>query len=189
MGQRNEFAQKAVSIEVALEALDRRAATPVLAFPIGLRGRVEGVGEILLIGALVRNILSIGEHTIEMIVVRQVLDRCQFQFVERNVCRVQVNRRYVFRACGQIAEYVATARGDGDHAGGTIDLEGLHVDDRVFPDLRVNKMLECVGETAFEQSIHRERAVLMYSVLQQLRGVATKRARCGGHEVLPKTRM
>ena len=55
---------------------------------------------------------------------------------------VQVDRSDPGRVGGQIGQDIAAAGGDGDHLVVRPDVERLHVDDRVFPDLRDRRALK-----------------------------------------------
>ncbi len=65
---------------------------------------------------------------------------------------VEVDRGDARRVGGQVGEDIAAAGGDGDHLVTRPDVERLHVDDRVFPDLRVDKLREGEGEHALEHA-------------------------------------
>ena len=42
----------------------------------------------------------------------------------------------------EVGEHVATTRGDRDHFMSRADVERLHVNDRILPDLRIDQALE-----------------------------------------------
>ena len=52
----------------------------------------------------------------------------------------------------EIGEHVAAARGDRDHLMSRADVERLHVDDRILPDLRIDQALEREREQALEHA-------------------------------------
>ena len=56
------------------------------------------------------------------------------------------------RIGGQIGQRVASARGDGDDAVLAAEFERFEIDDRVFPDLRIDEAAKRGGEKTFQDA-------------------------------------
>jgi len=65
---------------------------------------------------------------------------------------VEVDGDDLGRVCRQIRERVAAAGGDGGDAVARPEPQRLDVDDRVFPDLRIDEAAEGRREQAFEHA-------------------------------------
>ena len=161
MAGADEIAEQAIAVEVAREGLD--AATPkgAAAVPIGGAGRVEmrqgrsgGSGDIAAAG-------GVAEERQEACMVGQVLQCGELEATERDMRPVEVDRADPGRPRREIGERVAAAGRDRDDVVPRLDRQRLHVDDRVFPDLRIDQAAEGEGEEALEQAGLGERAALM----------------------------
>ena len=64
---------------------------------------------------------------------------------------VEVDGGDAGRIGGQVGKHVAAAGGDRDHLMARADVERLHVDDRILPDLGIDQALEGEREQALEQ--------------------------------------
>ena len=69
----------------------------------------------------------------------QMLYRRELHAVQRDVRGVEVDGVDRGRRAREIGEHVAAARRDGDDAVAFAELHRLHVDLRVFPDLRIDE--------------------------------------------------
>ncbi len=91
---------------------------------------------------------------------------------------IQVYRRDFSRIRYQIAKDVAAARGDGDDVIVGADIQRLHIDDGIFPDLGVNQTPKQVGEKPFAQPLARQKRVSVNGFVQTGNGRAFRA--CGG---------
>ena len=134
-----EAPEQAVAVEVAREQGDAPAAERRSLVPVGARGRVEPAAQPLVIGRHVGARVGAAEEAEEGLVVGQVLERADLELAERDMRPVEVDRGDAGRIGGQIGQHVAAARGDGDDLMSGPDVERLHVDDRVLPDLGIDE--------------------------------------------------
>ena len=74
----------------------------------------------------------------------------------------------------EVGEHVTAARGDRDHLMSRADVERLHVDDRILPDLRIDQALERKREQALEHARARQRLRTMDRSLESCDGRATR---------------
>lgn len=95
-----------------------------------------------------------------MRVIGQMPCRRDFQPPQCDMRGVEIDRDDLGRVGNQIGQDVAAARRDGDDAAVGLDLQRLHVDDRIFPDLRIDQSLEGEGKGTVEKPLLRRRARL-----------------------------
>ncbi len=162
MARAEEMAEQAVAVEVAGEDADAPAAERPALVPIGARRRVEPGAQALVVDADVGASVGAAEEAEECLVVGQVLQRADLQLAERDMSAVEVDRGDASGIGGQVGEHVAAARSDGDDLVPRTDLERLHVDDRVFPDLRIDELREREGEHALEHAGPRQGPCAMH---------------------------
>ena len=146
------MSQDAMAIDVAREDADAAAAERPALVPISARRRIQLGAQPLLVEADVGPRVRPAEEAKEGLVVGEILQRADLESSERDMRAVEINGGDARRIGRQIREHVASARGDRDHLAVGADLERLHVDDRVFPDLRINKLREGEGEHALEHA-------------------------------------
>ena len=106
------------------------------------------------------------EEPEERLIVGQILQRADLELSERDMRAVEVDRRDAGGIGGKIGEHVAPARGDGDDVVPGRDLERLHVDDRILPDLRINELRKREGEHPLEHPGPRQGLGAVHSRLQ-----------------------
>ena len=95
--------------------------------------------DVIFVGFDVVATIGFGEKAMERPVIRQMANGGLLEFVERDVGRIEVYRRDLDRRYRQIAQYVATTRGNRDKMIARLQIERLQVDDRIFPDLRIDE--------------------------------------------------
>ncbi len=77
---------------------------------------------------------------------------------------------------GQIGKSVASARGDGDDAVPRADFQRFEIDDRIFPDLRIDQAAKRGGEKTLQHAGARQRLGAMDGGPQPLLGGAPRGA-------------
>ncbi|MOA46354.1 hypothetical protein D3C78_1688540 [compost metagenome] len=97
----------------------------------------------------------------------------EFQPVERNVMRIEIDHVDTIRVGGEIGQHVAATGTDGDDAMSRLKLHRFHVDNWVFPDLRIDEAGKEQAEEALGEAGEREGLVLQERVFQ-LRIVSAK---------------
>ena len=90
----------------------------------------------------------------------QMLRRRDLELAQGDMRGVQVHRDDLGGIGHQIRQDVAAARGDRDDAAVGLDLQRLHVDHRIFPDLRIDQALEGEGKGTVEKPLLRRRSRL-----------------------------
>ncbi len=88
----------------------------------------------------------------------------KLQPVERDVVRIEIDHVDATRAGGQVGQHVAAAGTDGDDAVSRAKLHCFHVDDWVFPDLRIDEAGEEQAKQALGQAGKRKGLVLQEGV-------------------------
>ena len=68
---------------------------------------------------------------------------------------IQINRRDRLRILEKIVDRIASAGRDRQDARILVELESLHIDPRVFPNLVVNKRVEPDGEELLKYTLTR----------------------------------
>ena len=101
----------------------------------------------------VRGVIRIGEEAAEAFVIGQLLDRDEFQMIERDMRGVEVDRDDLGRVGDQIGKDVAAAARDRRDSLARLDRQRLHVDDRILPDLGIDQSPEGQRESAVEQAL------------------------------------
>ena len=142
MAGAEEVAEQAVAVEIAGEQADAPAAERRPLVPVGARVGIELGAQPLVIGGDVGARVGAAEEAEEGLVVGQVLQRADLEPAERDMRAVEIDRGDAGRIGDQIGQHVAAARGDRDDLMSRADVERLHVDDRVLPDLRIDQALE-----------------------------------------------
>ena len=79
---------------------------------------------------------------------------------------VQIQRRDTGWIGCKIAQNSAAARSDGDDMIARLDRQRFHVDQRVFPNLRINQPFKGLGEQPFEQACGRQRRVAVHRIAE-----------------------
>ena len=154
-------AEQAETVEAARKTGDATAARPFARLPIMARRGVEMWHQMLVIGGDICLVAGIGKEAPERLVIRQAHRRRQLQAVQRNMGGVEIDRRDFLRLGEEIARNIAAARGNGDHMVGLADAERVHVDDRIFPDLRIDQATEEECEQPLQRALGRKGAVAM----------------------------
>jgi hypothetical protein len=91
----------------------------------------------------------------------QVLDRRQLHPVEGDMGCVEIHSRDLGGLCHQIARYIAPARCDGDYMISPVDAQGVHVDDRILPNLGINEAAEKNSEQALKRAFASKRLIVV----------------------------
>ena len=152
-----DMPEQAVVVEIVGEEADAAPPERGALVPVGARGGVELCPQPAVVSGDIGAHIGAAEEAEEALVVRQVLRGADLEPAERDMRPVEVDRGDAGRIGGEVGEHVATAGGDRDHLMPRADAERLHVDDRVFPDLRINQTLERHGEQTLEYARARER--------------------------------
>src|SRR5690606_11796437 len=92
----------------------------------------------------------------------------QFQIVQGNMRRVEVDSRNLDVRRRQIAQDITAARSNGDDVLAVLQVHRLDVDDRVFPDLGVDQAGKGKREKPLLYALARNRLVTMDSLAQPL---------------------
>ena len=85
-------------------------------------------------------------------VVGEILQRADLELAERDMRAIDVDGGYARGVGGEIGKNVAAARRDGDDLVPRPDLERLHVDDRIFPNLGIDEIRRRESEHSLEQA-------------------------------------
>ena len=93
---------------------------------------------------------------------RRPARRGQLQTRQRNMCMVQVQRRDAGWIGGEVTENVAAARGYGDEMITRLNAQRLHVNHRIFPDLRIDQPVKSCGEHALAHARQRESGIAVH---------------------------
>ena len=152
MAGADNMPKQAVVVEIVSEDADAAATERGSLVPISARGRVELRAQATIVSGDVGARIRAAEKAKETVVIRQVLSRADLEPTERNMRPVEVDRGDAGRIGGQVGEYIAAARGDRDHLMAGADVQRLHVDDRILPDLRIDQTLEGEREQALEHA-------------------------------------
>jgi hypothetical protein len=129
-------------IEIVSEDANATATERCSLIPVGARGRVELCAQATIVGGDIGTRVGAAEKAKEAVVVRQVLRRTDLEPTERDMRPIEVDRGDAGGIRGQVGKDVATARGDRDHLMSRTDIERLHVDDRILPDLGIDQPFE-----------------------------------------------
>ncbi len=162
--------EHAMAIEIAGEKADAAVAERRPLIPIGARGGVELYAQPTVIGGDVGPRVCAAEEAEEALVVGQVLSRTNFEPAERYMRPVEVDRGDAGGISRQIREHVAPAGGNCNHLKPRADVERLHVDDRILPDLRIDQALERERKQALKHASARQRLRAMDRSLEARAG-------------------
>ena len=151
MGHADEPAEQPALVHPLGKASD--AATPgkIAALPIGAAGLVQMRADEPFIRRDIVLAVRVGKEAAETVIVRQILRRRQFQAVKRHMGGVEIDRHDLSRIGGEIGQDIAAAAGDAGNAVPRRNLQRLHIDHGVFPDLRIDQAFEGEGERAVPQ--------------------------------------
>ena len=94
---------------------------------------------------------------------------------------VEIDRGDPGRIGGKVGEHVAAAGRDRDEMIARAQCQRLHVDRRVFPDLRIDEAAERQREQPLEGTGSRQRAGPVDGAIETLDGGASYRLRRPGH--------
>ena len=109
----------------------------------------------------------------------QVHEGGELQPVERDMGAVEVDHVDARRPAAEIGEHVAAAGADGHDAVALFQRHRLHVDFRVFPDLRIDEPGKQQREQALREPLRGERAVPVERLAEMPPAAARKaRFRC-----------
>ncbi len=153
MRHADEIAEQPALVDALGKAADAAPANQVASFPIAARRLIEHGRQMRAIGRDVGRAIRLGEKAVEGGMVGKALRRRQLELVERDMRGVEIDRRDAFGIGHQIGQHVAPAAGDGHHAAVGQDLQGVHVDIRVFPDLRIDQPAKRQGKGMIEQAV------------------------------------
>ncbi len=156
MHNAEELTEFGLLVEPRLKVADPlrayRVARPVARFPEPTGLVIEVVTDVGAIVGQIVFVLTIPEEVIETLVVREVLDRRQFETRERHVVGVEVNGNDSLGAVHKVVEHVAATAGDRQQLRFGTDAQGFGVDPRVLPDLVVYKAPEPKREHPLEHA-------------------------------------
>ncbi len=156
------------------EIADAAASEAVARVPVFARRGVEVRAQIGLVGIDVVAAVGFGKEAAEGGVVGQVRERCELQLVERDVRRIEIDRRYGDRGRCKIAQHVAAARRDGDEPLAFLQAQRLEVDDGVFPDLGIDEAAEGERKEPLLDALAGDRLVPMHGLAQPSVAPASK---------------
>lgn len=182
MRGRDELAEQAARIDVPGKGVDALAADEIAPLPVADRHLVEMGADMRPVGGDIGALPRLREEAVEAVMVRQVAGRSDLELAERDMGGVEIDRVERARPRRQIGEHVASARGDGDDVAVRPDVHRLHVDQWIFPDLRIDKAAKSEGEGALHQPFRAQLAVLENGVAD-----GAGRLRAGtrtGHEAI-----
>ncbi len=165
-----EMPEQAVAVEIAGEYADAAAAEHTTPVPVGARGGVEAGAQPLVVDVQVCAGVGTAEEAEERMIVRQMPERTDLELAERHMRSVEIDRGDAHWIGGEIGEHVAPARGYGDDLVARPDLERLHIDDRIFPNLRIDEFRERQGEHALKHARPRQGLGAMDGCLQGCAG-------------------
>lgn len=143
----------------------------------------------------VRAQVGLREEAVEGGVIGEAARRFDLELVERDVRRIEVDRGDLDVGRRQIAQNVAPARRDADEFLAVLERQRFEVDDRIFPDLRIDEAREGQREQALLDSAFRDRLVAVNGLLQsreaRLRraGRAARRCLFGRSHQSPRMRL
>ena len=124
----------------------------------------------LIVDLDVAGVVGVAEERVELRVALQMARGRELEAGESDVGAVEVDGGDPGGIGDEVAQHVAAAGRDREHVALRRDLERLEVDDRVFPDLRIDQVLERAREGALAQAVEGEDAVAVHGLLQQLGG-------------------
>ena len=172
----DEMAEQTEAVDVAGEEVDAAAVRKRAAVPIGAARRVEATAQLRIVGGDVGARIGVAEEAAERFVIRQMLEGAELEPAERDMGAVEIDGDDLGRVGGQIGEGVAAARGDGRDAIARAEAQRLEIDDRVFPDLRIDEAAEGGGEQALEHAGAAQRPAAMNRCAQAFAGGAPRGA-------------
>jgi hypothetical protein len=181
MGGANESAEQAVTIEAALEHVDAAHAAPRAAVPVFPGGVVKMRANVVFVCRNIAAQIGVAEHVVEGSVAGEVLCCGKLQFVQRDMGAIEVERGDTCRIGGQIAHDIAAARSDRDDVVVRLDCQRFHVDDRIFPYLRIYEIAKCQCECALQNSRLGQRLVAVNCCTQMIGCIAAKADARFGH--------
>lgn len=153
MRESDEVSEQSAFVEPAREAVDAAAPGDVAAFPIAAARLVEiGTDERAIVGDI-RVAVGIGKEAPEAEIVGKPLYCDAFQVIQRDMRGVEVHRDDLGGIGGQIGKDIAAAACDRCDPVARPDCQRLHIDDRIFPNLGIDKALERQREGAVEQAL------------------------------------
>ena len=167
--------EHAMAVEIASEKADATVAERRPLVPVGARGRIELGAQAAVVSRDIGARVGAAEEAEEALVVRQVLSRADLEPAERDMRPVEVDRGDAGGISRQIREHVAAAGGNCNHLVPRADVERLHVDDRILPDLRIDQALERERKQALEHAGARQRLRAMDRSLEARAGHTTYR--------------
>ena len=74
---------------------------------------------------------------------------------------IEINRSNMRRIINQIIEHIAAAGCNRHHMAIGLDIQRLHVDLRVLPDLRIDQTFKCSGKCSLQQTTARHCLIAM----------------------------
>ena len=157
MARAKETPEHAVAIEIAGEKADAAMAERGALVPIRAGGRIELGPQTAVVSGDIGARVGAAEEAEEALVVGQVLSRANLEPAERDMRPVEIDGGHARGIRGEVGEHVAPAGGDRDHLVPRADVERLHVDHRILPDLGIDEAPEREREQALEHARPRER--------------------------------
>jgi len=148
----DEAAEQAVAIKIAGEHIDAPTVQRHAPLPVAPRLRIEPLRQKIVEDAAVRFAFRDAEKTEEGIVIGEMFERLKLQAGQRDMVGIEIDRDDALRSRGEIVQNIAPARCDGDQPVLRSEPQRFEVDDRVFPNLVVDKPLEHQGEKTLERA-------------------------------------
>jgi len=102
----------------------------------------------------------------EGVVTRKVTEGCDPEAGEGHVGPVHVHGQDALGGPCEVVQYITPRRRDGENSARFVELEGLGVDARVLPNLRVYEPPEPRSEEAFTQSLKGQGLVVLHGAAE-----------------------
>src|SRR5208283_1503215 len=162
MAGANEGAEQAKAIEIVGEALDPTPPQRRTPLPIGARFAIEVRANPAMVSANVFYPIRFAEEAVKGLEVGKMPRRAELQAVQGDMRAVEIDRDDAGRIGDQITHHIAAARCDRDDMIFGLDRQGLHVDDRVLPDLGINEAPKCESEKALQRPCARKGSISVH---------------------------
>ena len=153
MTHANEPPKQALAIDVAAEVRQAAAAGQRPRLPITPRIGVNRCLEMALVIANVLARVRLAKEAIVRVPSRQILEAGQLQLDQCHMRPVEIDRRDLVWAGGEIGQDIAPAGRNGDNVMMRLDLHRRHIDHRILPDLRIDQTAEGEREEALENAL------------------------------------
>ncbi len=167
MENADEAPEQAVAIQVLAEHVDAPAAQGTILLPISPRLGVELGPQIFVVGRAVGLVVRMAEEAEERVVAGQVLERGELQLGQRDVIGIEVDGDDPCRIGRHVVQDVAAARSDGNQPVLRLEVQGRQVDDRILPDLVIDKPLKHKSKEPLQGASFGVRRLLMGRLVEK----------------------